>query len=89
MLTKNQAYLILWIDIQTDNDSWKDSEKIAEALIAPTKNFRNVGYYVGENDDYYFFTSGFSNEMEAFDLTQFPKGCIKQFIPIANEAATV
>ena len=80
-LKKHNLYKILWIDIESFCQ-WFDETEVQEKLTQDDV-IENVGYYVGENKDFYFFASGIckktaDGKFQYFNLDKFPKHCIKK-----------
>ncbi len=75
-LQKGCAYRIYWQDIVSDNTEWFSKEDFEQMLAEEVKPFTSIGFYLGSNKQFDFFTTGMSNDEYLFDIVKYPKGII-------------
>lgn len=76
-LTRGDKVEIHWIDIEHNTECWHTEDEMEKELENHVRLYENIGYYFGENLNYFLLYSGISPDNTYFDFTKIPKGCVK------------
>ena len=85
IFTRGEIVIVEWIDIEQNTQEWHTEESMDKELEKYIRLYTNVGFYYGENLDYYLLYSGISPDNTYFDFVKIPKGCVKTINYVAKK----